>query len=64
VGLGGYSSTSLPHMVWLLGMKWNKEEIKALKKNWRLLTRMLSEDLRRRNSLHEQYEKTVKNIID
>jgi len=45
-------------------MKWNEEEVKVLKKNWRLLTRMLLEDLRRRNSLHEQYEETVKNIID
>ncbi|CAM6043007.1 unnamed protein product, partial [Sphagnum compactum] len=45
-------------------MRQNEEEVEALKKNWRLLTRMLPEDLRRRNSLHEQYEEKVKQITD
>ncbi len=32
VGLGGYNATPFFHMVWLLWMRWNEEEIKALKK--------------------------------
>jgi hypothetical protein len=31
-GLGGYSSTSLPHMVCILQMRQNEEEVEALKK--------------------------------
>ncbi len=41
-GQGGYSSTSLPHMVCILQMKQNKEEVEALEKEFEAIDKNAS----------------------
>ncbi len=64
MGLGGYSSTSLPQMFCLLQMRRKEEEVEALKKELEAIDKNALRGLEEKKRLREQYEEKVKKITD